>query len=380
MRSAHWINHALGAPVDLIEPVDPGLSHGNSLRALAADITAGHAETLIVLGCNPAYDTPGELALGKAIASVPFSVHLGLHQDETAQVSRWHLPLSHALESWSDRRAPDGTASIVQPLIRPLYDTRTAHDVVAMIGGALTPSSYDLVRETWRANASADFETWWRQVLHDGVVPNSRFQPVALVPKAVNPPAAQMASGAVLTLATDPSLWDGRYANNAWLQECPKPLTKEVWGNSLSLSRADAARLGCAAGDIVELSAGGRTVEAPVRVSAGQADGVYAATLGYGRAARRRDRQRHRFRRFMRCARWTRRGWSTNVTLRKTGKTRRGAGDAAPLPDRGRRRRHPAERAARSARRRSQPQAVHRGADCRACCRITMTTPTPGRW
>jgi Fe-S-cluster-containing dehydrogenase component len=219
---------------------------------------------------------------------VPFSVHLGLYQDETAQVCRWHLPLSHALESWSDRRALDGTASIVQPLIRPLYDTRTFHEVVAMVGGALTPSSYDLVRgtwrKTWRDTASGNFESWWRQVLHDGVVPNSRFQPVQAEPKEVDPPVAHAAIGAVLTVTPDPCLWDGRYANNAWLQECPKPLTKEVWGNSLSLSERDAARLGCTTGDIVELSAGGRTVQAPARVSAGQADGVYATTLGYGRA------------------------------------------------------------------------------------------------
>ncbi len=280
----HWINHALNAPIDLIEPVDSGLAHGELLRALAADLTTGHAETLILLGCNPAYDTPGELALAKAITNVPFSVHLGLHQDETAQACRWHLPLSHALESWSDRRAPDGTASIVQPLILPLYDTRTCHDVIAMVGGALTPSSYDLVRETWRDTAPGDFETWWRQILHDGVVPYSRFQPVTAEPKEVNSLAAHSAGDAVLIVAPDPSLWDGRYANNAWLQECPKPLTKEVWGNSLSLSERDAAQIGCATGDIVELSAGGRAVLAPVHVSAGQAQGVYATTLGYGRS------------------------------------------------------------------------------------------------
>ena len=242
----HWINHALGAPVDLIEPIDPGLAHGDSLRALATDITTGHVETLVVLGCNPAYDTPGELALAKAIATVPFSVHLGLHQDETAQVCRWHLPLSHTLESWSDRRAPDGTASIVQPLIRPLYDTRTAHDVVAMIGGALDAVVLrSCARDLARATPPAISRPGGDKLLHDGVVPNSRFAACFGDAEGRQLPAPRgRAAGPVLAVAPDPSLWDGRYANNAWLQECPKPLTKEVWGNTLSLSAADAAQLG----------------------------------------------------------------------------------------------------------------------------------------
>jgi len=279
----HWINHTIGAPIELIEPVDAGLPHGASLRALSTDIATGHAETLFLLGCNPAYEAPGELALATALTAVPFSVHLGLHQDETAALCHWHLPLSHTLESWSDRRAADGTASVVQPLIRPLYDTRSIHDVTAMIGGALTPSSYDLVRETWRPPASTNFDTWWRQVLHDGVVPNSRSQPVSATPKEVTPAPTTVAHDAALLLAPDPSLWDGRYGNNAWLQECPKPLTKQVWGNSLSISVADAKELNCVTGDIVALLADGYTIEAPVYVSDGQADGVYGTTFGYGR-------------------------------------------------------------------------------------------------
>jgi molybdopterin-containing oxidoreductase family iron-sulfur binding subunit len=321
----HWINHALAAPIDLIEPIDAGPAHADSLKALASDLHGGQVETLIVLDRNPLFDTPGELGLEQAFAKVPFSVHLGQYNDETAAVCRWHLPLAHTLESWSDLRASDGTASIVQPLIRPLYDTRTIHDVVAMLGGALTSSSYDLVRDTWRANASGDFETWWRRTLHDGLVPNSRSQPVQATPNEIHPEPAAMGQNAALLLAPDPSLWDGRHANNAWLQECPQPLTKHVWGNTLSISKADAERNGLVTGDIVELKCDGHSLEAPVYVSAGQADGVYATALGYGRKRagaigndvgfdiyplRRLD------------APWL----IDNVTLRKTGKT-------LPLPE-----------------------------------------------
>ena len=149
----HWINHALGAPVDFIAPVDPvATGHVASLRALADDARAGYIDTLILAGVNPVYDAPGELAFAELMAAAPFSVHLGHYRDETAARCTWHLPLSHVLESWSDIRAPDGTASIIQPLIRPLYDSRTAHDLLALLGGPATASSYDNVHDHWRAN------------------------------------------------------------------------------------------------------------------------------------------------------------------------------------------------------------------------------------
>ena len=132
----HWINHALGAPIDFIGPIDPvAAGYAGSLRALADAVHSGGIETLIIIGANPAYDAPGELRIADLIASVPFSAHLGLYHDETAARCTWRLPLSHVLESWSDIRATDGTASIIQPLIRPLYDSRTAHDLIALIGG-----------------------------------------------------------------------------------------------------------------------------------------------------------------------------------------------------------------------------------------------------
>jgi molybdopterin-containing oxidoreductase family iron-sulfur binding subunit len=283
----HWINGTLRAPVDLTAPVDvTAPSHADALHALRDDIAGRRVHTLLVIGANPAYDTPGELGLGEAIRSVPFTASLGLYADETADACTWQLPLAHPLESWSDLRSLDGTASIVQPLIRPLYDTRTAHDLIAYLAGAAAPSSYDLVRQTWQAHAQGgtDFETWWRGIVHDGVVPDTAEKPVSL-------PAAKMPSvapapqpvGLTLALAADPSLFDGSFANNAWLQECPRPLTSQVWGNAAHLSPGDAERLRLTDGDVVRLGHGQMTVEAPVLVQAGQADGVIAMTLGHGR-------------------------------------------------------------------------------------------------
>jgi Fe-S-cluster-containing dehydrogenase component len=282
----HWINHQLDAPIDFIDPVDRvAMDHGASLGALAEDLRAGKVQTLIILGANAAYDAAGELDLGDAVASVPFSAHLGLYDDETASRCLWRLPMAHPLESWSDLRAFDGSASIVQPLIRPLYDGRTAHQLLALLAGSPASSSHDLVRKLWQGRAGAgDFDTWWRATLESGVVANSSARTVG----APAPALPQIAPGAAadtftLALEPDPSVWDGSVANNAWLQECPKPLTKQVWGNALHVSEADAGALGLVDGDVVRMQIRQAVVEAPVLVRPGQADKTITATLGNGR-------------------------------------------------------------------------------------------------
>jgi Fe-S-cluster-containing dehydrogenase component len=286
---SHWINDRLKAPVDFIQPIDPiGAGHVQSLQQLASDLGQGRADTVIFIDSNPAYSAPGDMSLGEAIAAAPFTAHIGIFEDETAALCKWRLPLSHILESWSDIRAFEGTASIVQPMIRPLYDTRTAHQLLALIGsGEESASSYDLVRETWRNRAStSDFETSWRNWLHEGVISgtseNRASSPGA---RLVDIRPAPVSQKLVLALAPDPSVWDGSFCNNPWLQECPKPLTKQVWGNALDVSPQDAAAHKLEDGEIVAVSRGGRVVEAPVHVTEGQAVGVLATTLGYGRRA-----------------------------------------------------------------------------------------------
>jgi molybdopterin-containing oxidoreductase family iron-sulfur binding subunit len=280
----HWINAQLAAPVDLIPPVDINdKSHARSLQELVDDLDAGRARTLIVIDCNPVYASPSDLKIGDLFDKAEFSACLGPSNHETARRCQWRLPMSHALESWSDLRAVDGTASIVQPLIRPLYDTRSAHHLVGLLAGTLSADPYALVRETWAAQASGDFDANWKHWLHDGVIPDTVAKPVTpSAPKLPNIAPPQQPA-LTLVVAPDPSLWDGRFADNAWLQECPRPLTHEVWGNSLKLSRSDAAARELADGDVVRLSRGGVVVEAPVKIVPGQPVGVVAAALGSGR-------------------------------------------------------------------------------------------------
>lgn len=281
----HWINARLRAPVDFIEPVDTVRGRSpDRLDALAEDLHGGRVETLVVLGANPVFDAPAELDMAAALKRATFSLHLGPYRDETAALCSWHVPESHALESWSDLRARDGTASVVQPLIRPLYDTRTAHDLLAILSGRMDAKTYDLVRETWRTVAGDDFETWWRKVLHDGVIAGTAATPLSVaVPAVPEIKPSRPSDGLAIVLRPSDAVWDGRFANNAWLQECPSPIAKQVWGNALALGPEEARKRDLAEGDVVRIEFGGKAIEAPVAIIAGHAPGVASLALGYGR-------------------------------------------------------------------------------------------------
>ena len=281
-----WINAKLNAPVTYLDPV-AGSDGQPGLQELVQSLNEGQVKTLITVECNPAYDAPAGLDFTSALQKAEFRAHLSQILDETSALCDWHLPASHALESWSDLRALDGTASIVQPLIEPLYDTRTAHDLIAILSGQAGVKPYGLVQDTWRSHASKDaFEGWWKKVLEDGVIPDTAAPPVNPgEPTLPEIKAIQQPEGVTLILTPDPSLWDGRFAQNAWLQECPKPFTKQVWGNALGMNKTDAARLGLKNGDKVRLARAGRQLEVPVLLREGHAEGVVSLTLGYGRTA-----------------------------------------------------------------------------------------------
>ncbi len=275
----HWINERLSAPIDYLpspDAVENG--HAEELSAFANDLHARRIHTLIVADANPVYDAPDALGVADGIANVSFTAHIGLHRDETSACCKWHLPLSHALESWGDARAVDGTASLVQPLIRGLYETRTRDEYLALLAAEGIVNAYALTRATWQMPDNS-----WRKMLSDGVIANTAAKPMALsVARIPDFPYAKT-NGLSLQLSPDPSLWDGRLANNAWLQECAKPFTRQVWGNAVQISPNDAARLGLADQDTVTIAASGETFTAPMIVMPGQADGVIATNWGQGR-------------------------------------------------------------------------------------------------
>ncbi|ALN72615.1 4Fe-4S dicluster domain-containing protein [Aureimonas sp. AU20] len=285
-----WLNGALGSfgtALDLIEPVDPHpRGHGEDIATLAGELDAGRVDTLLILGANPAYDAPADLDFAQKIHKAGFSLHLGLQADETAAEVLWHVPESHPLEHWSDLRAVDGTAAIAQPLIRPLYETLDRHRFIALLLGERDAASRDLVRATWaERQGSEELERWWLRVVEDGVIPGTAATPLKLSAPAVPPPWSPpaIASELALTLRPDSGVWDGRYANNAWLQECPRPVTHEVWTNALRIHPEDAASRNLAETDAVRIEANGRAVEAPLLFDPAQARGALTLTLGYGR-------------------------------------------------------------------------------------------------
>ena len=281
-----WINDRLGAPMDAFD-VDPRLAAAGTLAQLVDDIGGGKVEMLVIMDSNPMATAAGDLEFGALVKRVPFRIHLGLYYDETAATSNWHLPMPHPLESWSDIAGPDGVVSIVQPLIRPLHESYSAHRLLAALSseGEERQSDYDRVLSTWRSRwGKQNFDNRWRQTLIDGVIAGTALKPVAK-PAAKFPgwTPAPSQRGMSAIFRTDPSVFDGRFANNAWLQECPQPFSKAVWGNAVEMSLEDAKQLGILEGDEVEVGVGKHSLSGPMRLSNGLPPGVVQLSLGYGR-------------------------------------------------------------------------------------------------
>lgn len=290
---AHAINQALGnvgQTVVFTDPVEATTAPENSgvagLRTLAQEMDAGQVSLLVMLETNPVYTAPADIPFAAALAKVPLSVHLGLYDDETAAASTWHVNAAYYLETWGDVRAFDGTASIIQPLIAPLYAGRSAHEIIALLAGQRDAKPYDLVRAYWQGQQTGgDFEQFWAKSVQDGVVANTAFQPkqVTLGSGFDTGAAAPAAQGLEITFRPDPTVWDGSFANNGWLQELPKPLTKLTWDNAVFVSLATAERLGLKNNDVVEVRYAGRSVRGAVWILPRQPDDTVSVTLGYGR-------------------------------------------------------------------------------------------------
>lgn len=319
---AHLMNTALGnVGTTVLHTAAPDAPQPGTQTAALADLVkemnAGTVGALIIIGTNPVYAAPVDLEFGKAMLAVDANnrpkvglrVHMGTHLDETGLVCDWHLNQAHYLETWGDGRGHDGTASIHQPLIAPLFNGRSPLELIAALlplvreqqPAELNPR--ELVRAYWSANwpggKGAFSHTAWQKALQDGVVPSPAAAAKAVEPKkdaalpAYQPPAA----GLELTFRPDPTVYDGRFANNGWLQELPKPVTKLTWDNALIMSPKTAKEKGInvniestgggehgrVVADIAEVTVGGRKLEAAVWVQPGHADNAITLHLGYGR-------------------------------------------------------------------------------------------------
>ena len=294
---AQVLNVALGnagAAVWYSEDPEPDRpSHREAIARLASDLGAGLVDTVVVLGGNPAYDVPADLAFASKLSRACATVRHGLYDDETSKVCQWHLPQAHFLEAWGDARGWDGTAGVVQPLIEPLYDGTSAIELVATLIDGKRTHGHELVRGSWApALPAADFESSWRRVVHDGVLDGSRFPAVipdvrsgwgdALASLAeARPPAVPSME---IVFSRSSGVYDGRFANVSWLVELPDPITKLTWDNAALVSPKDAEALGVSAdGDLIKISANGADLTIPAFVVPGQAHGSITLPLGWGR-------------------------------------------------------------------------------------------------
>jgi Fe-S-cluster-containing dehydrogenase component len=323
----HWINaalHAQSGPLAYVPEIAAarGAADGG-LEDLLAELRAGRVAALLIVDRNPVYDSPSGAELAELLPLAPFAAHVGLRRDETARATTWHVPLLHDFESWRDWRAFDGTVSVSQPVIPPLTAGVATLEVYAALAGGERLSTRAVVRETTELglHGPEDRDAPWRDVLRNGVVPDSAATPVAAAVRGAPPeqPAATPRAGLELHLRPDSKLWDGRFAGNDWLQELPDPFSTRQWGNALEISTATASALGARSGDELELSlpSGARVVGAAY-VSPAAADDAVVASLGYGRAEQRERETRSSFDAFRLRARPSQ--WSVpGAALRKTG-------------------------------------------------------------
>jgi MoCo/4Fe-4S cofactor protein with predicted Tat translocation signal len=278
----------LGKTVTFTEPVEgsPDDQLAN-LKSLCADLDSGSVDVLMIVGGNPVFNTPVDLDFAKKLQKARLRIRLGLYDDETSQYCQWQIPQAHELEMWGDVRAFDGTVTLVQPLIVPLYGGKSPAELLAALTETPEKSGYDALRDYWqKQHTGTDFEAWWRRSVHDGVVADSALPSKAMTGAKV-PPSSSRASGGADTFEVsfypDPYIYDGRYANNGWLQELPRPMSKLTWDNAALMSIATAERLKLWSESRVELKHGDKSVWASVWVQPGQPDNTIAVHMGFGR-------------------------------------------------------------------------------------------------
>jgi molybdopterin-containing oxidoreductase family iron-sulfur binding subunit len=285
----HVINDkigAMGSTVALLEVPEPDRPHHlEAIQSLASAINDKKVKTLLILGGNPVFDAPAELNFAQLIPQVPLTVRLGLYEDETSLWCKWHLPRAHYLESWGDGRAWDGTPSVQQPMIEPLYGGKSVSELLALLLGQKETDGRALVQATFGSfGLKGDFETAYRQILHDGWQRHAANKPIAAQVKPAPALAAGgQSTGLELRFMQGFGVYDGRFANSGWLQEMPDPITKVTWDNPAYFSKKDADELDIATNDMVTLTIGDRSLDVAAYVLPGQPIGVIGLPLGYGR-------------------------------------------------------------------------------------------------
>lgn len=286
-RAAFAINQALGnigSTVKIIESPEGDLPMA-PIEQLVGDLNSGQVEVLMMLGGNPVYDAPGSLQFSSAMSHARFIAHLSAYYNETSQFAHWHIPEAHFLETWGDVRAFDGTVTIQQPLIAALYGGKTAAEVLANVGTQQDTGAHDLVKGYWRnIYTGSGFEEFWETAVHDGIVPGTVLSELKPTGTSVELPALTAAGeGLEVVFRPDPTVGNGEWANNAWLQELPKPQNKLCWDNTIWMSPKTAGDLKVKSEEVAKITVGSQTIEGPVWILPGHVNNSITVQFGYGR-------------------------------------------------------------------------------------------------
>jgi molybdopterin-containing oxidoreductase family iron-sulfur binding subunit len=288
---AHAMNQALGAVGNTVIYTDPveakPMDQMAALKELVNDMNAGNVDLLLIIGSNPVYDAPQDLHFADAMNKVPLRVGHSLYKDETSLLCHWHVNATHYLEQWGDARAIDGTVSLIQPLISPLYDGRSEYEFIQLVAGAQEDTGFDIVQRYWRGQmSSANFEEDWHKALYNGFIPNTAAAVKNVSAKAEASAGAPIAlSGDTIEVIfrRDPMIYDGSFANNSWLQETPKPPTQVCWDNAVLMSVATAEKLKLQTQDVIEIEVQGSKLKGGIWRTPGHPDNCVTVSLGYGR-------------------------------------------------------------------------------------------------
>jgi MoCo/4Fe-4S cofactor protein with predicted Tat translocation signal len=286
---AHFINQSLGAPgntVTYTDTVQVKPQDGTAaLKELVGEMNSGKVDMLLIMGSNPVYDAPADFGFADAMDKVPLRIQHGLYSNETSDHVQWLIAGTHYLEQWGDTRSFDGTASLIQPLIAPLYNGKSEYEFINALVGSPETAGYDIVRKYWQGNVKGDFDTTWRKALYDGYLPNTAFPVKTVAAKGGNIPPVNGVSAQLMEVMfrRDPMIYDGSRANNGWLQETPKPISNLCWDNAVLISPNQAKQSGLVTGDIIEIEVNGRKVNGPIWPQPGHPDNAITVYLGYGR-------------------------------------------------------------------------------------------------
>ena len=284
--AAYAINAALGNVGTTVRLLESYIPETSSLEDLTSDLNNGHVEMLVIIEANPVYSAPASLNFEAAIRKARLVVRLGQHFDETSRWSHWHVPSVHYLETWTDARAFDGTVTILQPLVEPLYRGKSPHEMLSVLLGKPDATPHDIVKAYWQSTNPNGFDAFWKTSLHNGVVAGTAAAVLNAGGPVTLPALTPLESSEwEVTFQPDPTVGDGSWANNGWLQELPKPQTKTTWDNLIFVRPSDAEKMGLHNGDLLKVTVKDRSVTGPVWVTPNQAQGSVRIFFGYGRTA-----------------------------------------------------------------------------------------------